>query len=46
VVESVEFDVRTRHIKSLQLVTEQATYGDASRKLPFGAAVNSVAGTK
>jgi len=36
------FDPATRRIRSLQLVTDQAEYGDASRQMPFGVAVRSV----
>jgi hypothetical protein len=41
VVGFVDADTRTRRIESLQLVTDQATYG-AERPMPFGAAVELV----
>ena len=41
----VDFDVRTKSLKTLQFVTEEATYGGKT-PLPFGAAVNTISGTK
>jgi len=36
------FDPAARRVRSLQLVTDQATYGDDARQAPFGVAVRSV----
>lgn len=36
------FDPARRQVRSLQLATERAVYGDAARKQPFGVAVRSV----
>lgn len=36
------FDPAARRVRSLRLVTDQATYGDDARQMPFGVAVRSL----